>query len=137
MEAKQKKLWVIISEIMLSVDLLIIAVDPKLGHLFYRNSWYNEYIKYVRGRIIMEHFIPWTLTLISVLIAVYSLIRNNAKNDKDEAKASAIDTTTVIVKLENIQQSVNRTTDMVSAIQNEIKSLDHRVTVIETKMGDD
>lgn len=85
----------------------------------------------------MEHFIPWTLTLISVLIAVYSLIRNNAKNDKDEAKASAIDTTTVIVKLENIQQSVNRTTDMVSAIQNEIKSLDHRVTVIETKMEDD
>lgn len=84
-----------------------------------------------------DKLIPWTLTLISVLIAVYSLIRNNAKDDKNEARANAIDATTVIVKLENIQQSVNRTTDMVSAIQSEIKSLDHRVTVIETKMEDD
>ena len=84
-----------------------------------------------------DKLIPWTLTLISVLIAVYSLIRNNAKDDKNEARANAIDATTVIVKLENIQQAVNRTTDMVSAIQSEIKSLDHRVTVIETKMEDD
>lgn len=83
------------------------------------------------------NFIPWGFTLISVLIAIYSIIHANAKDDKNDAKACAIDTTTVIVKLENIQQSVNRTTDMVSAIQNEIKSLDHRVTVIETKMEDD
>ena len=85
----------------------------------------------------LDKLIPWTLTLVSVLIAVYSLIRNNAKDDKNEARANAIDATTVIVKLENIQQAVNRTTDMVSAIQSEIKALDHRVTVIETKMEDD
>ncbi len=82
-------------------------------------------------------FIPWTISIVSVLITIYSLIKANAKDDKNEARAGAIDATTVIVKLENIQQSVNRTTDMVSAIQNEIKSLDHRVTVIETKMEDD
>lgn len=81
--------------------------------------------------------IPWTISIVSVLITIYSLIHANAKDDKNEARANAIDATTVIVKLENIQQSVNRTTDMVSAIQNEIKSLDHRVTVIETKMEDD
>lgn len=84
-----------------------------------------------------ENLIPWTIAIVSVLITIYSLIKANAKDDKNEAKANAIDATTVIVKLENIQQSVNRTTDMVSAIQNEIKSLDHRVTVIETKMEDD
>lgn len=81
--------------------------------------------------------VPWTISIVSVLITIYSLIHANAKDDKNEAKANAIDATTVIVKLENIQQSVNRTTDMVSAIQSEIKSLDHRVTVIETKMEDD
>lgn len=84
-----------------------------------------------------ENFIPWTIAIVSVLITIYSLIKANAKDDKNEAKANAIDATTVIVKLENIQQAVNRTTDMVSAIQSEIKSLDHRVTVIETKMEDD
>lgn len=85
----------------------------------------------------MTNFIPWGFTLLSVLIAIYSIIRNSAKDDKAEAKECAIDTTTVIVKLENIQQAVNRTSDMVSAIQAEIKNLDHRVTVIETKMEGD
>ena len=81
--------------------------------------------------------IPWIISIVSVLITVYSLIHANAKDDKNEARANAVDATTVIVKLENIQQAVNRTTDMVGAIQNEIKNLDRRVTVIETKMEDD
>lgn len=83
------------------------------------------------------NFIPWGFTLISVLIAIYSIINNNAKDDKKEAEKHSIDATTVIVKLENIQQAVNKTGDMVSEIQKEIKGLDHRVTVIETKMGDE
>lgn len=82
------------------------------------------------------NLIPWGFTLISVLIAIYSIINSNAKDDKKEATERTVDATTVIVKLENIQQAVNRTSDMVSAIQTEIKNLDHRVTVIETKMGD-
>jgi peptidoglycan hydrolase CwlO-like protein len=85
----------------------------------------------------MINFIPWGFTLISVLIAIYSIINNNAKDDKKETEKHSIDATTVIVKLENIQQAVNKTGDMVSEIQKEIKGLDHRVTVIETKMGDE
>lgn len=87
-----------------------------------------------RPMVEIVNFIPWGFTLVSVLIAIYSIINNNARSDKKEAKEYAIDTTTVIVKLESIQQAVNRTSDMVSAIQSEIKNLDHRVTVIETKM---
>ena len=84
----------------------------------------------------MINLIPWGFTLISVLIAIYSIINSNAKDDKKEMAERTVDATTVIVKLENIQQAVNRTSDMVSAIQTEIKNLDHRVTIIETKMGD-
>lgn len=84
-----------------------------------------------------SNIIPWTISIVSVLITIYSIVKANAKDDKKDARDSAVDTTTLIVKLENIQQAVNRTGDIVSAIQGEIKSLDHRVTVIETKMEDD
>lgn len=81
------------------------------------------------------NFIPWGFTLISVLIAIYSLIHNNAKDDKKEAKECAIDTTTVIVKLENIQQVLNRLSDSVASIQTKVESLDHRLTIVETKLA--
>ena len=81
------------------------------------------------------NFIPWGFTLLSVLIAVYSIVKNNAKDDKKESKDFAIDMTTVITKLEMIQQTVNKTSDNVTSIQGEIKSLEHRVTVIETTLG--
>jgi len=74
------------------------------------------------------NFIPWGFTLLSVLIAIYSLVKNNTKEDSTT-------TATVITKLENIQRTVDKTGDMVTAIQNEIKTLDHRVTVLETKIG--
>lgn len=80
------------------------------------------------------NFIPWGFTLISVLIAIYSLIHTNAKDDKKEAKECAIDTTTVIVKLENIQQVLNRLSDSVSSIQTKVESLDHRLTIVETQL---
>lgn len=84
-----------------------------------------------------SNFIPWAISILSVLITIYSLIKANAKDDKKNARDIAVDTTTLIVKLENIQQAVNRTGDIVSSIQGEIKALDHRVTVIETKLEDD
>lgn len=84
-----------------------------------------------------SNFIPWAISIVSVLITIYSLIKTNAKDDKKNARDIAVDTTTLIVKLENIQQAVNRTGDIVSSIQGEIKALDHRVTVIETKLEDD
>lgn len=81
------------------------------------------------------NFIPWGFTLVSILVAIYSLVRNGAKDEKKEAKECAIDTTTVIVKLENIQQALNRVSDSVASIQTKVESLDHRLTVVETKLA--
>ncbi len=81
------------------------------------------------------NFIPWGFTLISILVAIYSLVRSGAKDEKKEAKECAIDTTTVIVKLENIQQALNRVSDSVASIQTKVESLDHRLTVVETKLA--
>lgn len=81
------------------------------------------------------NFIPWGFTLISVLIAIYSIINSNSKDDKKEATDCAIDTTTMIVKLENIQQSLNKLSDSVASIQTKVESLDHRLTIVETKLA--
>lgn len=78
------------------------------------------------------HVIPWLLTLISLAFSFYVIVHNKQKDEKQEAKACTIETTTVITKLELIQQAVNRTNDIISTIQNEIKSLEHRLTVVET-----
>ena len=83
----------------------------------------------------MVNFIPWGFTLISILVAIYSLVRAGAKDEKKEAKECAIDTTTVIVKLENIQQALNRVSDSLATIQTKVESLDHRLTVVETKLA--
>lgn len=80
------------------------------------------------------NFIPWGFTLISVLIAIYSLVKNGAKDDKNEAKECAIDTTTVIVKLENIQQALNKVSDSIQTMQTKMESLDHRLTIVETQL---
>lgn len=74
------------------------------------------------------NFIPWGFTLLSVLIAIYSLVKNNTKEDSST-------TATVITKLENIQRTVDKTGDVVSSIQGEMKEHDHRITVLETKIG--
>ena len=66
------------------------------------------------------NFIPWGITLLSVLVAIYSLVKNGDKDEKKEAKECAIDTTTVIVKLENIQQALNRVSDSVASIQTKV-----------------
>lgn len=81
------------------------------------------------------NFIPWGFTLISILVAIYSLVRSGAKDEKKEAKECAIDTTTVIVKLENIQTTLNRLSDTIASIQTKVEGLDHRLTVVETKLS--
>lgn len=81
------------------------------------------------------NFIPWGFTLLSVLITIYTIVKNSAKDDKKEAKECAIDTTTLIVKLENIQQMLNRVSDSVTLIQTKVESLDHRLTIVETKLA--
>ncbi len=81
------------------------------------------------------NFIPWGFTLLSVLITIYTIVKNGAKDDKKEAKECAIDTTTLICKLENIQQMLNRVSDSVTSIQTKVESLDHRLTIVETKLA--
>lgn len=80
------------------------------------------------------NFIPWGFTLISVLVAIYSLIRSGAKDDKKEAKECAVDTTTVLVKLENLQTSMNRMVESMYSMQNKFENFDHRLTFVEAQL---
>ena len=73
------------------------------------------------------NFIPWGFTLLSVLITIYTLVKKGTKED------SAV-TATVITKLENIQRTVDKTGDMVTSLQNEIKDHGVRLARLETKM---
>jgi hypothetical protein len=84
------------------------------------------------GIDIAMHVVPWILTIISLSFSFYVIVHNKQKDEKQEAKACTIETTTVITKLELIQSAVNRTNDIISTIQNEIKGLEHRLTVVET-----
>ena len=81
------------------------------------------------------NFIPWGFTLLSILIAIYSIVKTDAKDDRKETKENAIDATTVIVKLENIQNSVNKMSDSMASMQTKMESLDHRLVVVETKLA--
>ena len=71
------------------------------------------------------NFIPWGFTLLSVLITIYTLVKKDTKDD-------SATTATVIAKLENIQRAVDKTGDMITVIQGELKSLDRRITKLET-----
>ena len=73
------------------------------------------------------NFIPWGFTLLSILITVYTMVKKGTKED-------TATTATVITKLENIQRTVDKTGDIVTTIQDDIKKIDKRVTVLETKM---
>ena len=81
------------------------------------------------------NLIPWGLTLLSVLVAIYSLVKNGDKDEKKEAKECAIDTTTVIVKMENLQLTMNRISDSMISLSTKLESVDHRLTVVETKLA--
>ena len=80
------------------------------------------------------NFIPWGFTLLSVLVAIFSLVKNGAKDEKKEAKECAIDTTTVIVKLENLQNAMNRMNDSMASVQTKFEAFDHRLTVVEAQL---
>ena len=71
------------------------------------------------------NFIPWGFTLLSVLITIYTLVKKDTKDD-------SATTATVIAKLENIQRAVDKTGDMITVIQGELKNLDRRITKLET-----
>lgn len=69
-------------------------------------------------------------SVVSVAIAIFSFMRTMKKDSSEDASRM----TTVLVKLENIQQGINDLKADVSSIKNDIKELDHRLTIEEESL---
>lgn len=76
--------------------------------------------------------IPWVLTGISILFAIYSYIKNSAKDDKKEGKSLSADLATMFTKLDSIQTSVDKINNNIDSIQDKLDDHAHRITVLET-----
>ncbi len=72
--------------------------------------------------------IPWIISALSLLFAVYSFSRNNAKQDTTEL-------TTVIVKLENIGTGINDIKTEISALKNDQKEDHDRLIKVEQSLS--
>lgn len=73
-------------------------------------------------------------TLISVLSVIISLIVAMAtlrRNNKADVKSDAVELTTLIVKLENINDDTKEIKNELKSIRNEVGDLRERVTVAE------
>lgn len=75
------------------------------------------------------NFIPWTIALLSLLVTIYSLVKKGTKDDTTEL-------TTVIVKLENIQDICKQSNKTINDMQDDLKALDRRVTTLETLVNE-
>lgn len=69
-------------------------------------------------------------SVISLTIAILGFLRTMKKDSSEDASQM----TTVLVKLENIQQGINDLKADVSSIKNDIKELDHRLTIEEESL---
>jgi peptidoglycan hydrolase CwlO-like protein len=74
--------------------------------------------------------ISFGISIIAVLITIYTLVKNGTKED-----SSAL--TTVIVKLENIESICKDNQRESKEIRDDMNKLDKRVTKIETLMEED
>lgn len=72
--------------------------------------------------------IPWIISALSLLFAVYSFSRNNTKQDTTEL-------TTVIVKLENIGIGINDIKTEISALKNDQKEDHDRLIKVEQSLS--
>lgn len=79
--------------------------------------------------ITTANVISYGISIIAVLITIYTLVKNSTKED-----SSAL--TTVIVKLENINTIVSETQRDMKSIQEDVRGIDKRVTRLETLMED-
>lgn len=79
--------------------------------------------------ITTAQIISYGISIIAVLITIYTLVKNSTKED-----SSAL--TTVIVKLENINSIVTETQRDMKSIQEDVRGIDKRVTRLETLMED-
>ncbi len=74
--------------------------------------------------------ISFGISIIAVLITIYTLVKNGTKED-----STAL--TTVIVKLENIENICKDNQRESKEIRDDMNKLDKRVTKIETLMEED
>ena len=74
-------------------------------------------------------------SIVGIGLTVYNIIKGNFKDAKKDTKECAVDTTTVIVKLENLQNTINRLLETMTSMQTKFENFDHRLTVVETKLA--
>lgn len=79
--------------------------------------------------ITTANVISYGISIIAVLITIYTLVKNSTKED-----SSAM--TTVIVKLENIENGVKETQRDMKDLRDDVRGIDKRVTRLETLMED-
>lgn len=71
--------------------------------------------------------------IITVLISASALLLTVILNVKATAKQDTSQITTVIVKLENIQNIVTETKNDIKAMKEDIRALDKRITKVELR----
>ena len=79
--------------------------------------------------ITTANVVSYGISIIAVLITIYTLVKNSTKED-----SSAM--TTVIVKLENIENGVKETQRDMKDLRDDVRGIDKRVTRLETLMED-
>lgn len=80
--------------------------------------------------ITTANVISYGISIIAVLITIYTLVKNSTKED-----SSAL--TTVIVKLENIESICKDNQRETKEIRDDVYKLDKRLTRVETLMKGD
>lgn len=80
-------------------------------------------------------FIGYVVGIVGIVFTASNFVYNRVKDAKKDGKDCAIDTTTVIVKLENLQITMNRLIETMTSMQAKFESFDHRLTIVETKLA--
>lgn len=74
--------------------------------------------------ITAKDIVPWIIAGCSLILALYTAITKKAGEQ-----------TAVITKLEMIQQAVDKTGSIVEDMQQQMHSIEHRVTTLEVKFS--
>ena len=79
--------------------------------------------------------IGYIVGIAGLLFTASNFVYNRTKDAKKDGKDCAVDSTTVIVKLENMQITMNRMLEAMNSMQAKFEAFDHRLTVVETKLA--
>lgn len=67
------------------------------------------------------------ISVVSICCTIFATARNRKKDTRDRATQD----TTVLIKLENIQTGINDIKKDVLGVKEDMKALEHRMTVVE------